>query len=275
MTATPDGVGPGADEPPEDDPVEAYLDAALVGLQGSPREVRRMLAEIESHLLDAAAEARAEGAGERESREIAVRRLGPVSVVNGPPSLRRLLPPPRRRRVLLGGLQIGGVGFVAAGLAGAIGLAVQRLWGDRAIATPFPPGSYTASDCARWQANYPRADGCVAAMTADHAGDFLRSAAACALLGLAALALRGLLGRRWSGPTLAAALPAGSEEVAGAVLALAAAVLFAGGAIDAELTMRGAGAGQPFSLSLAALLAAALFAARARRTVHSRGRGPR
>ena len=39
-----------------DDPIEVYLDRLLVALSGSPREVRRTLAEAEFHLYESAAE---------------------------------------------------------------------------------------------------------------------------------------------------------------------------------------------------------------------------
>lgn len=57
--------------------------------------------------------------------------------------------------------------------AALLGGIVRAIWGDRAIATSFPTGSYTAADCARWLSNDPGAYDCVTAMTADHAAEFV------------------------------------------------------------------------------------------------------
>ncbi|HEY0871788.1 MAG TPA: hypothetical protein VGD55_15415, partial [Acidothermaceae bacterium] len=134
-----------------------------------------------------------------------------------------------------------------------------------AIATPFPLGSYTSADCRRWLAGDPSARDCVTAMTADHARDFLISAAFCGMIGLFTIAAFTLLRRRWSSPAIATSLPRATEDVIGAVLAFGTAVVLVGQGIDAVLVTRGNGAGEPFSLAPAALLAAAVFTVRARR----------
>lgn len=64
-----------------------------------------------------------------------------------------------------------------------MGWGVRAIWGDRALATPFPTGSYTAADCARWMRNEPQSVDCVTAMTADHTDDFLFNAAESAFFG--------------------------------------------------------------------------------------------
>jgi hypothetical protein len=66
------------------------------------------------------------------------------------------------------------------------------------------------------------------------------------------------------------ALPAGSAEAAGALLALLVMVVTFGTAIDTEMVQRGVGAGQPFSLAAAALGAAIFFALRLRRVTRAR-----
>jgi hypothetical protein len=246
----------------DDDPIEAYLDRLLPALSGTPREIRRTLSEAEAHLHDSAAALQAGGLDAEHARAEAVRRMGPVEAA-APPTLR--LTRALRRRLALSALQIGGIAGLAIGIAGLLGRAAEALWGARAIATPFPPGSYSAADCHRWQDGYPAAHDCIAAMTADHADDFLRSAAGAALLGVLALILHARLRRRWGGPQVAAALPAGADLLAGAGLAaLVAAGLLVNG-LDAVLTTRAQGAGQSFSLAAAALLAAAYFGVRARR----------
>jgi len=242
-----------------DDPIERYLDQLLVTLPGSPRQVRHTLAEVETHLLDATAQARTDGLDEFAARAAAVQRMGPVAGVADHPGLGLRLTRALRRRLVLAVLLIGGMGGVAVGIGGVIGWVVRALWGDNAVATPFPSGSYTAADCTRWLAGYPSARDCVTAMTADHANDFLQNAAGCGVLGVLGLGLYLWLRRRWSGAAVATALPRGSDDIVGAALAVVTAVGLLGQGVDAVVVTDANGAGAPFSLAVAALLAAAFF----------------
>jgi len=253
-----------------DDPIEAYLDQVLVSLPGSPRQVRHTLAEIEAHLLDAAAAAQADGLDEPAARALAVRRMGPVAGIADRPSLTLRLTPALRRRVVLSALLIGGVGGIAIGIGGVIGQVVNLRFGNNAIATPFPFGSYTSADCYRWISANPPARDCVTAMTADHARDFLISAGLCGVIGVLAIAAYTFLQRRWSSHAIATSLPRATEDIVGAVLAFLAAVVLVGQGIDAVLVTHGKGSGEPFSLAPPSLLAAAVFTIRALRRL----RGP-
>lgn len=162
-------------------------------------------------------------------------------------------------------LLVGGVAGLAIGLAGLMGWGVRAIWGDRALATPFPTGSYTAADCARWMRNEPQSVDCVTAMTADHADDFLFNAEESAFLGVVLLAVYIPLRRRWRSIDVARALPPGGEEVAGAVVAglVTLALLLQGS--GAVLIQHGNGAGQEFALAFTAALATVFLAFRARR----------
>jgi hypothetical protein len=243
-----------------DDPVEAYLDAVLSCAPGTPRQVGRTLAEVEAHLADSVAELQAGGLAEPAAQAEAVRRMGPpAGVVDRPwPAAASR---PMRRRALLAVLQLGGLAGLFLGLAGAIGAVIQAVWGSSAIATAFPPGSYSQADCRRWLAAYPHSSSCVAAMISDHAFDFQRNAALAGLLGLGALLVRRVLARRWRG------LPStGAELLVGALLAAVCTAVFAGLAFDAITVTRAQGVGQPIALALAAGSAAVLLAAAARRT---------
>lgn len=245
-----------------DDPIEAYLDELLVVLPGSPRQIRHTLAEVEAHLLDAAAEDRAAGLDDVAARAAAVSRMGPGDRVADEPRSGIRLSRALRRRVVLAVVLIGGAGGIAVGVGGILGRIAQALWGSRAVAVPFPTGSYRAADCSRWRAGYPSARDCLTAMTADHADDFLRNAAAGGVLGLLVIGGYALLRRRWAGPTVATALPRGTENVVGVALALAAALVLIGQGVDAVLVTHGNGAGQPFSLAASAVAVAAVFAVR-------------
>ncbi len=249
---------------PDDDPIEAYLDEFLVTVSGSPRHVRHTLAEVETHLLDAVAAGRSEGLDESDARAAAVHRMGPVTDVAGRPALNWQLTPALRRRGALAALLVAAVGGIAVGIGGVLGRLAQAVWGNSAIAVPFPAGSYTAADCTRWLAGYRSAPNCISAMTADHADDFLRNAAGGGLLGLVALGGYLYLRRRWAGRAITLAVPTGVECLLGAALALVAALVLAGQGIDAVVVTRGNGAGQPFSLAIAAASAAGFFLYRSR-----------
>ena len=96
-------------------------------------------------------------------------------------------------------------------------------------------------------------------MLADHAFDYLLQATACGLLGLLGLAAYLFLRHRWSDRATATALPAGTAEGLGAILAGLAAVVFFGQVADLETVQHGVGVGQPLSLGIAAAVTAMIF----------------
>jgi hypothetical protein len=249
------------------DAVEDYLDRLLVTLSGSPRQVRHTLAEVEAHLRDAVDEGIAAGLAEPEAQAQAVRRMGPVTGVTGH------RPGPARpslalaRRLALTAALIGGAGLLAIGGAGLVARALRAAKGDAFLTAPWPQASYTRADCARWLAGDPGTRSCVTAMLADHAGDFLLQATAAGLLGLLALAGYFVLRQRWRDRATLTALPAGTAEALGTALAAVAAVACFGTAFDTEMTQRGIGAGEPWSLGVAAAVAAAAFAVALGRTL--------
>jgi hypothetical protein len=252
------------------DPVEEYLDRLLVTLSGSPRQVRHTLAEVEAHLRDAVALGVAEGLAEPEAQARAVARMGPVHGITGRAStLTRPSLALARRLTLTAGL-VGGAGFAAAGGAGLIAWVLQRMKGTAFMTAPFPAGSYTRADCARWLSGDPRTHSCVTAMLADHNWDFLMETVAAGFLGLIALAVYLGLRQRWRDRATRTALPAGTAEALGAALAGLAAVVCLGQAVDAEMVQRGIGTGQPLSLGIAAAAAALWFAAAFRRALRAK-----
>ena len=261
-------TGPIADTPA--DAVEEYLDRLLVTLSGSPRQVRHTLAEVEAHLRDAVAEGVAAGLAEPEAQARAVERMGPVHGVTGrAPALTRPSLALIRRLALTAAL-VGGAGLAAIGGAGLIAWLLQRAKGTAFMTAPWPAGTYTRADCARWLSGDPRAHSCVTAMLADHNGDFLMEAAAAGFLGLIVLAVYLGLRQQWRDRATLTALPAGTAEALGAALAGLAAVVCLGQALDTEIVQHRIGAGQPLSLGIAAAVAAASFALALRRTLRAR-----
>jgi hypothetical protein len=250
--------------------VQEYLDQLLLTLTGSARYIRYTLAEVEAHLQDAVADGLAAGLSDPEAQAEAVRRIGPPGAVTGhnaqfaQPSAALL------RRAVLAGTLIGGVGLVALGLAGAISWVLASLAGGTFVTAPFPPGSYTQADCARWLAGDAATRSCVTAMTADHIGDIVMWGVAAGVLGLLALLAFGVLQWRWRDHGTLTVLPAGSTEVVGLILAALVLVAALGIGLNSVTVTHGIGAGQPFSLAAAAAAAAAFFAVRLRRTARLR-----
>jgi MYXO-CTERM domain-containing protein len=242
------------------DLIEDYLDRLLVSLSGSARQVRHTLAEVEAHLRDAVAEGVAAGLPEETAQAQALERIGPVHAVTGRPAFFTRPSAALLRRITLTCALVGGAGLAAIGAAGLIGRMLQALKGNLFMTTPFPPGTYTQADCARWLAGSPGTRSCVTAMLADHAFDYLLQATACGLLGLLGLAAYVFLRRRWRDRATATALPAGTAEGLGAILAGLAAVVFFGQVADLETVQHGVGVGEPLSLGIAAAVTAVIFA---------------
>jgi hypothetical protein len=261
-----------ATAPEEDGPVEEYLDRLLLSLSGPPRYVRRTLAEVEAHLHDAVAEELAAGRSHADAETVAVARIGAVHSVTGHTPLFSRPSAALVRRTALAGSLIGGVALVAYAVSAAISWALAGLRGGQFVSAPFPPGSYTAADCARWLAGDPATHSCVTAMTRDHVGDILLQGMAAGFLGLIALFAFWLMRQRWQDRGTLTALPIGSAEAVGAILALLVAAIGIGDAVDLETVERGLGAGQPIAIAIAALCAAAFFALRLYRGVRTTGR---
>ncbi|MCU1393344.1 MAG: hypothetical protein JWM34_1772 [Ilumatobacteraceae bacterium] len=252
-------------EPREhDSPIEDYLDELLVTTAGGPRRVRHLLTEVEAHLRDAAEAIAGDGVPSVQAEAQAVARFGPTDLATREP-LRRWSSRGMRRRVVLGVLAVGGVAGVFIGVAGALAAAARSIWGARAIGTPFPSGSYTSADCSRWMKLYPQAKDCVAAMTLDHANDFVAMCVLAGILGLVAIAARSVLQRRWDSRAVRYALPAAAEYVVGLAAAGVTAVVGGAMGVDSILVTRGQGAGQPLAVAGAASLAAVLLGVLARR----------
>lgn len=244
------------------EPVEEYLDKLLLTLSGPPRQVRRTLAEVEAHLHDAVAEEMAGGKSQPEAEQAAVARMGELSQITGRPLQFGRPGAALIRRTALAGSLIGGIALVAVGISGAIDWGLSGLRGGTFLVAPFPPGSYTSADCARWLRLDPSTHNCITAMTYDHVGDVIAYSTVAGVLGVAALAAYTWMRRRWQDRGTLTALPVGSAEAVGAILALIVAVGAAMRGVNLETVQHGQGAGQPFSLSIAALAAAVFFIVR-------------
>ena len=252
------------------DPVEDYLDQLLTSLSGSPRQVRHTLAEVEAHLRDAVAEGVAAGLPEDRAQEWAVARMGPVAGIAGRAGVITRPSWALTRRLVLTAALVGGSALTAIGGAGLAAWLLGRLRGDEFMTGPWPAGAYTQADCARWLSGDPHTHSCGTAMLADHAWDFRLETAAAGILGLLTLGLYLVLRQRWRDRATLTALPAGTAQLAGTVLAALAAVGCFGLVADLENVQHGIGVGQPLSLGIAAAVAAAAFGLSLRRTIRRR-----
>src|SRR5262249_55817799 len=164
------------------DVVEDFLDRLLVSLRGSPRRVRHTLAEVEAHLRDAVDEGMAAGLSEPEAQAWAVERMGPVHTVTG--SAATLGRPSRGllRRLMLTAALVGGAGLTAIGGAGLIARWFGAVKGTEFLTAPWPSGSYTRADCARWLVGDPGTHSLVAPMLAHPSGDIMLEATAAGVL---------------------------------------------------------------------------------------------
>lgn len=259
-----------ATAPSEDEPVEEYLDRLLLTLGGSPRHVRHTLAEIEAHLHDVVAEEMAAGKPRPEAEAAAVARIGAVREVTGRAARFARPAAALLRRTALAGSLIGGVALVAVGLSGAIARALAATRGGSFVTAPFPPGSYTRADCARWLAGDSGTHSCLTAMIADHVGDIVLQSYAGGIVGLLTLAAYRVMRHRWDDRATLTALPVGSAEAAGCILALLVAIGTLAAGVNTEMVQGGQGAGRQFSLAIAALGAATFFAVRLYRAVRTR-----
>ena len=244
------------------EPVEDYLDRLLLTLPGSPRQVRQTLSEVEAHLHDAVAEGVGSGMTQHDAEVAAVSRIGPAYAITGrTPQFSRPAAALIRRTALAGSL-VGGVALVAYWISAMISWILAAIRGGSFVTAPFPAGSYTQADCARWMAGDPSARNCVAAMTSDHVGDIVLQGFAAGVLGALALVAFWLMRYRWRDRGTLTALPMGSAEAVGAILA--GLVAFAGIAVglNIESGQQGHGAGQPFAIALAAFGAALFFVIR-------------
>src|SRR5215469_14037067 len=99
--------------------------------------------------------------------------MGPVHTVTG--STATLGRPSRGllRRLTLTAALVGGAGLTAIGAAGLIARWFAAVKGTEFLTAPWPPGTYSRADCARWLTGDPGTHSCLSAMLADHAGDIM------------------------------------------------------------------------------------------------------
>jgi len=204
--------------------IDSYLDELLLALRGRPREARRLLAEVESHLREAIDAHVAAGLGEPEATEEALRRLGPPSAVA------RGLPPQAAYRSLLSqlteaALLVVSLLFLAAGVA-AVPAAVVGLTANPRLVTGDQAGPVLAPGRCQQLLHMLAAPSCTQALAAHHLQEVIRDHLLSGWLGFLVMVAWWVLHvhRR----TRPAVLPAGfALTVCGTLLGIVAAFLLA------------------------------------------------
>jgi hypothetical protein len=260
------------------DLIEGYLDQLLGHLRGSTHDVRRILAEAEEHLRDAAAELVAAGVSEEEAQRRAIERFGNPPAVARRFSARLAPVPPAAVAAELARsvVSLGGVALVAIGASGLLAELLGRLLGPGFVAGDLPGMTYTPQRCAEFLEYFPDAGGCEQAAALHHWGEVVEYRVAVGVLGL--LVLGGfLLWRRGQGgrpPEYLGVLPDGFAATAATSLYGVATAVLALEGLEALLVAGGDGAGQWLSGAVVALAMAVLYGVSLYRTVLARGARP-
>ena len=225
--SNPPGGGRPFDDPGER--IDSYLDELLLALRGRPREARRLLAEVESHLRESIEAHVAAGLDELEATGEALRRLGPPSAVAqglpSQPAYRSLLSQLTEAALLVVSLL-----FLAAGAA-AVPAALLGLTADPGVVTGDRAGQVPAPGRCQQLLHMLAAPSCPQALAAHHLQEVVRDHLLSGWLGFLVLVAWWVLHvHRRNRP---AVLPAGfALTVCGTLLGIVAAFLLAIGIPD-------------------------------------------
>ncbi|MGI8984640.1 MAG: HAAS signaling domain-containing protein [Acidimicrobiales bacterium] len=237
----------------DEDQIERYLDDLLVHLRGSPRAVRRVLAEAEAHLHDAVAD----GATPAE----AVARFGEVREVAARASTQAGVPASvlARQFILVAGL-LCSLGFIAIWLSGALAGVMDAAYGPRFVAGDLPSITYTPERCAEYRELAPADPTCLAAAARHHTNEIETTRVAAGVVGLAGLGAWFVLRRLWRTTPVSGALPPAAVTAVGTALFGVAALALAAEAVQAIGWRSTAGLGQWLSASVVSAAFATGFA---------------
>lgn len=242
---------------PRDEPIEDYLDELLSRLRLPPRATRRMLAETEDHLRQAAEAAEQAGASRVAAEREAVAQFGPPARVSAAAGVARRPAPLAALGVLTwSGLALGGVGLVAVGLSGVLAAIFDAVAGQRFVgALPY---TYSAAPCRHFLALHPAAGNCARAAILENIGDAVALRLTAGVVGLALIGLAWWARRYLSpDPSFRRLLSAGLAVAAFLSFGVATVVLL-GMSLDTAVHYGSRGVGWYLSGGLISLLGAAV-----------------
>jgi hypothetical protein len=255
-----------------DSPIEAYLDELVLQLRTgfSPRRMRHLVAEAEAHLHDAADALVTAGIAQHEAERRAVAQFGSAdAVATAERATERLPLQVLVRQVLASGMLLAGLAAAAVGASGVLAEVLRLVGGARFVVDTTPGQQLSAGDCARWLSLSPAAQDCHAAAVSDWIGEVVWYRAAVGIVGLLLLGAYLILRRTGRGPRAPGLLPAVVRDTAAVTASAAAAIWTTGMAIDMIAINSGRASGQWLSGAVIALAAACIFAARLIRTLRN------
>jgi hypothetical protein len=249
-----------------DDPVENYLDQLYVGLRGSPRRGRRILAEAEDHLREGVADGLAAGLTEREAQEQAISSFGSVRAVvrahdgrlRQVPGLAVLID------VAMSAWRLGSIGLLAVGASGLVAAAMNAVFGRHFVGSASG-AALPAAACRHWLSNWPGAHSCAQAYLLESSADAVSLRLFTGFIGL--ILLGGYYLARRSGWSRGVLPDAFAPTVAMSLFGAAGLGLLALSVSHASVLGLPAGPGFYLSGALVALALAAVFGGQVHRTL--------
>ena len=248
------------------DPVENYLDQLYVGLRGSPRQGRRILAEAEDHLREGVADGLAAGLTEREAQEQAISSFGSVRAVVRAHD-RRLRQVPSLAvlaDLAMSAWRLLSIGLLAVGASGLVAAAMNSVFGPPFVGSASG-AALPLAGCRHWLSVWPGAHSCAQAYLRESSADAVSLRIFAGLIGLILLGGYYLARRRgWS----RGVLPDGfAPTVAMSMFGAAGLGLLALSVNRGSVLGLPAGPGFYLSGAVVALAMAAAFAVQVQRTL--------
>lgn len=237
------------------DPIEAYLDRLLGELHGDPRQVRRILTEIEGHLHDAVDAGVAEGLSDAAAQQRAIERCGTPAAV----AKRFAAELPTRlfslgvvRQVAMAAMFLVAVGLIAIGVSGGVAQVMGSASSARFVAGDGPGFVNPPSRCDYYLEYYPQGSTCSGAAALHHFDEVVMYRVAAGVVGLAVLAAY-VVARRRRRARDAQVLPDAFVATIGATVFTVAGVFLILFAVDQWNVNSSAGMGQYLSGGVVAL----------------------
>jgi hypothetical protein len=179
------------------DPIDRYLDDLLTRLRGSSTDVRRILAETEQHLREAAHAEEQRGLDPMAAQQHAIQRFGATRKVAR--EFKRLpgwLPPfPTLAQLAEKLAFLAAVGLIAIGISGGVSAIFGAAFGKSFVAGDAPGVTYTKARCVDYLEYHPEAGTCAKAAVAHHFDEDVGYRVDAGILGVIALAVFGLIRR--------------------------------------------------------------------------------
>jgi hypothetical protein len=163
-----------------DEVLDEYLNRLLAALAGRGDDVRRTMAEAESHLRDAVEAGTHRGLTPEDAARVAVANFGtPGQVARARGlSIQPWVATGRAAHLLAA------VGLVAIGLSGLVAELFFQVWGPFFVAGDAPGVTYTPARCDQYFALAPSGDSCLEAAAIHHSAEVIEPRVGAGLLGL-------------------------------------------------------------------------------------------